>query len=421
MERSLAASETSQVTARGVVPLVILAALIMFVDGADMAAMPLAVPYIVREWGISPAEFGIALSAMPLGFGVGGLLIGPLGDHYGRRPVIIGTVLLVALTTIATAFSREQWHFFLLRFLGGIGLGGCLTNLNALVAEIVPKTIRARLLTLIACGIPIGGAAAGMVAPPAVAVGGWQGVFILLGGGILLFTLALLLWLPSPPPTGDSADADRAGQAEKKAVPLATLLQPLKGDFRLMSFVFIGLYSMNMLSIFMLQSWLPTILSQTGFEPDQASRLTALMQGGGLVGGLVISYFVDRGKTVLTLSVAYLMVVALLNGFGLLDPTVIGWGALILLIGGGIMGAHLAIMALGTFFYPRHMLASALGLAVAAARAGAVAGPLLGQLLVQHEAGAHGFFLSLLGPIAFCLFCVSLIPRVDRRRAKLGL
>jgi len=40
---------------------------------------------------------------------------------------------------------------------------------------------------------------------------------------------------------------------------------------------------------------------------------------------------------------------------------------------------------------------------------------------VQHEAGAHGFFLSLLGPIAFCLFCVSLIPRVDRRRAKLGL
>ena len=142
MERSLAASETSQVTARGVVPLVILAALIMFVDGADMAAMPLAVPYIVREWGISPAEFGIALSAMPLGFGVGGLLIGPLGDHYGRRPVIIGTVLLVALTTIATAFSREQWHFFLLRFLGGIGLGGCLTNLNALVAGIGPNADR---------------------------------------------------------------------------------------------------------------------------------------------------------------------------------------------------------------------------------------------------------------------------------------
>ncbi len=77
MERSLAASETSQVTARGVVPLVILAALIMFVDGADMAAMPLAVPYIVREWGISPAEFGIALSAMPLGFGVGGCSSAP--------------------------------------------------------------------------------------------------------------------------------------------------------------------------------------------------------------------------------------------------------------------------------------------------------------------------------------------------------
>lgn len=421
MERTLAPSESSQVAARDVVPLVILAALIMFIDGADMSAMPLAVPYIVREWGVSPAEFGLALSAMPLGFGVGALLVGPLGDHYGRRPVIIGTVLTVALATIATAFSREQWHFILLRLVTGAGLGACLTNLNALVAEVVPKTIRARLLTLIACGIPIGGAGAGLLVPPAVAVGGWEGAFIMLGGGILLLTLALVLWLPSPPARGERDDASSAAQAEKKSVPLASLLLPLKGDYRLMTFVFVGLYTMNMLSLFMLSSWLPTILSQSGFEPDQASRLAAMLQAGGLVGGLVISYFVDRAKTVPALTVSYLMVVVLLNAFSLLDPTVIGWGALILLIGGGIAGAHLAIMALGTFFYPPHMLASALGLAVAVARAGAVAGPLLGQLLVQQDVSAHGFFLSLLGPIAFCLFCVSLIPQVDRRRAALGL
>jgi AAHS family 4-hydroxybenzoate transporter-like MFS transporter len=194
------------------------------------------------------------------------------------------------------------------------------------------------------------------------------------------------------------------------------LLAPLARGHRFATAVFCGLYTLNALALYMLSSWLPTLLPQAGFSLAQAARMAGMVQAGGLVGGLLISLFLDRGKAVAGLMGAYALVLAMLLGFSLIAPDLYAWGAMLLVVGSGISGAHLALMAVGTSFYPATVLSAAIGVAVAVARLGAVAGPLLGAALVARGAGPQAFFLVLALPVLVCGLGVMLIPAAQRRR-----
>ena len=63
---------------------------VMLIDGYDLNAMALAVPWLAPELGLEPTAFGIVHSAVLLGLGAGALLVAPLGDRIGRKPVIVG-------------------------------------------------------------------------------------------------------------------------------------------------------------------------------------------------------------------------------------------------------------------------------------------------------------------------------------------
>src|SRR5262245_38096751 len=74
---------------------VILCALIAFLDGFDTQVMALTVPAIAKAWGIAHTSFSLALSASLIGLGVGAAVLAPLGDRIGRRPMLIWSMLLV--------------------------------------------------------------------------------------------------------------------------------------------------------------------------------------------------------------------------------------------------------------------------------------------------------------------------------------
>src|SRR5690606_17998019 len=97
----------------------ILCALVMIIDGYDLTAMSLAVPHLVREWGVPPSHFGIALSAAVPGLGAGALLLAPLGDRWGRRPVVIVSTIAIALATLGTATAGSVTELALWRLLTG--------------------------------------------------------------------------------------------------------------------------------------------------------------------------------------------------------------------------------------------------------------------------------------------------------------
>lgn len=78
-----------------------------------------------------------------LGGTVGGLAAGTLADRYGRRPIMIITILMYSLFSGLTFFATELWHVAALRFLVAMGVGGEWAVAASLVSEIFPARARA--------------------------------------------------------------------------------------------------------------------------------------------------------------------------------------------------------------------------------------------------------------------------------------
>jgi MFS transporter, AAHS family, 4-hydroxybenzoate transporter len=394
----------------------VLCAMVMIIDGYDLQAMPLATPHVAPELGVHASRFGVALSAVLVGLGAGALFLGPFGDRMGRRPVVLVSTLAIALATLGTAFAGSLTEFAIWRLLTGAALGACLPNVTALVAELAPQHRRAGLLTIVSCGVSLGGMAAGFIAPALIDRGGWPLIFTASGVGTLLLVALLFLWLPESPKFLASKAELASGAITTE--PRGSVLAPLAPAYRFATFVFAGLYMVNALALYMVSSWVPTILPQAGFSLADAARMAGIVQGGGLVAALALSWFLDKSWTVAGLMGGYLLVAAALVAFSVTPPAPLSWGSLLLVVGGGIAGAHLALMAVGTTFYPPWILSSAIGIAVAVARIGAIAGPLIGGWLIARGASPQTFFLVLMIPVLVCAVGVMLIPRAQRGAAR---
>ncbi|MDF1659443.1 MAG: MFS transporter [Verrucomicrobiales bacterium] len=84
------------------------------------------------------------LGVFLLGGTFGGLLFGSMADRYGRRPIMIVTILMYSIFSGLTFFATELWHVTALRFLVAMGVGGEWAVAAALVAEVFPKKARAQ-------------------------------------------------------------------------------------------------------------------------------------------------------------------------------------------------------------------------------------------------------------------------------------
>jgi len=374
---------------------------VFVMDGYDLNAMPLAVPHLVNAMGLTPASFGVVFSAVLIGMGVGSGLIAPLGDRLGRRPLIVFGAILCAFATLGTAAATSITAFAVWRFLTGIALGATLANCTALSAELAPEGRKAFVMALVSAGITVGAMTAGLTAPEVVRAGGWNALFVL--PGLFAAALGFGLWFvlrgadPEPEPG--------AAAAAPKVPQLNLFKRPWFFPFA----VFALALTLNAVNLYLLTSWVPTILPQAGYTIDAAARISGLMQGAGFVMGLAMSFLIDRWKPGGTMVLAYLLVAgALLTmGLGLVAPA--SWTPLLLLAMGGVSGAAMELPALAAFLMPRHLLSSALGMGVLIARAGAIGGPLIGQYLLSQGAEPRLFLLAAAGPAALCaLVCLAL-------------
>jgi MFS family permease len=102
------------------------------VPASDTAGLPRDVPALAK--GVT--------AIFLIGWGIGGLVFGALGDRYGRAKMLTLTILLYSGFTGLTFFSRTYWDFAAYRFLTGLGVGGVFGLAVALIAETVPNGAR---------------------------------------------------------------------------------------------------------------------------------------------------------------------------------------------------------------------------------------------------------------------------------------
>lgn len=411
---------------------------IMLTDGYDIQVMGFAAPSMVKDWHLDRAAIGPVIGVGLFGLVIGSLILGYLGDRYGRKRAIVLSVLFLGITTLAVAFARDIQDVFILRFLGGIGMGGILPNAVALATEYSPTRSRATSVWLMYIGYTFGAMSGAVVSAVGIPVYGWPVMFVVGGMGPLLVGLLLIFTLPESlrflalnprrqsqartilrrlVPEASIDDTTQLVFKEEKK-PAGFVLRHLFTGGRLIPTLLIWVaFAGNLMTLNFLLGWLPTILQSPALSRGEAAMATAILQGGGLVGGLIVSRLMDKGG-MLALAAIFAIGVPLVAAIGATAGTPVL--LLVLLFGTGfcVIGAQPNLNALAGEVYPTFVRSNGIGWANAVGRGGAIAGPVIGGILIAMQLPIEQLFVAAAIPVFVGALSCFVLLFLNRSRAK---
>lgn len=400
---------------------------VFIMEGFDIAAMGLVVPRLEGPLGIAPESFGWVFTAILLGLGIGGATIAPLGDRYGRRALIVGGCLATGIVTLATATSTTTTEFLIWRFLTGLALGACLPNVSALSSELAPAGMRATIMAVVSAGIPVGLALAGFAAPAIIGLVEWYGLFYAPGSAAIV--LSVMLWFvldggapqsatPQAAANVTTTPAATAGDTPPglvdKLPQLGLFLRPWAFPFA----VFAAMLALNAMVLWMLNSWLPTVLPQAGLSLDDAGRVAAVANLAGLGIGIGASMLMDRWRKGLTLILLFGAMGLSFAVIGLTAPDATRWTLLLMVGVGGANAGSMVLPGLAAYLFPARLLSSAVGMGVLVARLGAFAGPPLGAAMIAADVPAQTFLGVAAFPALACVLVALLVTTALKVRGR---
>ena len=389
-------------------------ALIIVFDGFDVLAIAFAAPALSEALAIPKSELAYVFSAGLVGMMIGALVMGPVGDKYGRRYAVIFSVFVFAVFTLITGFIDSYNELILLRFLTGLGLGGAMPNATALITEYVSNRQRNVAVAVIFLGMPIGGITGGLLASEIIPIYGWPSLFYVGGIMPLLLVPILLLWLPESPRflvehdknndeilrgiarkiETNSTISDKALFAhhieEKKHFPVKALFL----DGRARDTVLIWLmFFFNLMVVYFLYSWIPTLLVQAGYQLAEASRTVVVLNVGGALSPFVFSRLIRNFGSREVLSSCFVLGSLSMIAVGQLGSSLNLVMILSFFAGFFIVGGQISMNALSSYMYPTYIRSTGVGWANGIGRSGSIFGPLLAGALVTASFGLNMNFI----------------------------
>ncbi|MGW1424969.1 MFS transporter [Bradyrhizobium manausense] len=391
---------------------------IALLDGFDTQAIAYVAPVIAEQWGIAMAGFGPIFGAGLAGLAVGAFVLSPAADRFGRKSVILLSVLLFGIFALVTARATTLNELLVFRFLTGLGLGGAMPNIVALTSEYAPKRMRALLIAIMFCGFPLGSTIGGLISAPLIGAFGWQAVFVVGGVLPLLTLIVLFVWLPESIRyllTRDVADQRIAKLlarldpgisataptryvvhgSQASGFPVTKLLAEGRASMTVLLWI---AFFMNLLVMYFLVNWMPSLLKASGLPLNIAILSTAVLNAGGVVGAIVLGRFVDRLDPYLVLGGAYSASALFIAGIAFGSANV--WTLMIstFLAGFGVVGAQIGMNALAAGLYPTEIRSTGVGWALGVGRIGSIIGPVAGGVLLGFGWTAQSVVLTAAAP-----------------------
>jgi len=151
-------------------------------------------------------------------------------------------------------------------------------------------------------------------------------------------------------------------------------------------------------------------IETAGFSLDDAARLSGVVQLAGLVIGVLASFGIDRWRPGPTLMIMFGVMTLSFLAVGVSSPDATRWMALLMIGVGGAAAGGMALPALCTYLFPPRLLSTAIGVGVLVARIGAMAGPLLGQAMLNAHVSPQTFFAAAAGPAVLCVLISLAVP-----------
>jgi len=408
------------------------ACVIITFDMYDLVIYGSVLPVLMDEWSLTPVEAGAIASYGFFGMLVGAIGFGILADRFGRKRVLTASVILFSVATALCGFAPGPVIFSVLRFLGGLGIGGILPSVIAMLTDYAPRKRANSMVAVVMCFFSVGGILAALVAMVLLPAFGWHGVYWVAMLPVLLLPFMRRYFLDSPAMlvrkgqvgalhsalakvTGQALPADVQFEGLTQAEPGSPLRALFKNNRALGTIMIWIAFFMCLLMVNGLTVWLPGLMVKAGYPLGSSLTFLIVLNVGAIVGTLCLGRLADRWGVKKVLVPMFVIAAVSL--------TLLGFGnnlAVLLLIvavtGACTMGAQNISYAFVSQYYPSFMRSTALGLASGVGRIGAIVGPTFGGILLTLNLPVQLNFLFFAVPGVIAALAFLMVPLTGKAR-----
>ncbi|WP_353243698.1 aromatic acid/H+ symport family MFS transporter [Providencia sp.] len=397
-------------------------------EGYDVGVMGAVLPTLAeyKQWNLSPLELGALSSYALVGMFFGAFIIGTLSELYGRRRMLLACVTLFSITMLGAAFAPTPWVFGVMRFIGGIGLGGVIPVAAALTIEYSPSEKRSFNYGIMYSGYSLGILSAALVAMWLLEQFGWRSV-IAFGALPLLLIWPMARILPESleylthkglhseakalakkldidyQPT--SEHVQHKPQRIKEIVAVVFAWRHLRATVCFWVALFCG-----MLLVYGLNTWLPSIMRKEGYNLGSSLTFLIVFSLASALGGLFLGKIADRYGVRNSVALFFLLG-AIGVGCLVFKQNIYMNYVLVAFAGVGSISAALILTGYIANYYPSNARASATGWALSFSRIGAMTGPMFGAYIASLGIATSWNFIAFAVVAVIAATAVILLPK----------
>lgn len=392
---------------------------INFLDGMDILAIAFTAPAIGDEWTLSPQKLGILFSAGLAGMMFGSLVVAPVADSVGRRPIILLCLTIVTAGMLLSAICQNFEQLAACRILTGVGVGAMLPCINTHVAEYASDKRRNLSISILQVGYVVGGTIGGSIAAYLILSYDWRAVFLFSGmlSGILIPVVFFLF-----PESIDHLMLQRNETALSKvnkilarmrqrpldefpetkvgavavSAKLTTLASP---EYRVRTLSIWTAYFVTFFALYFILNWTPKILVDAGLSVEMGIGGGVIVNAGGIIGSVLLGFIASRYSltNVVALYIALAVVSMIALGTAGMDLLVLLSTAFVL--GFFVLGCTVGLYAIVPNLYPPSLRTTGTGWAIGIGRLGAIAGPYIGGIFIGLGWERAQYFLVMSIPL----------------------
>ncbi len=404
---------------------VVLCTAINMLDGYDVLVMSFAAAPVAADWQLDPASLGLLLSAGLIGMAIGSIVLGSLADVLGRKRLVHICLITVTIGMILSAHAHSQLQLLALRFITGVGIGGMLATLTALVSEYSNDKRRGICMGLLQSGYPLGALLGGIIAAQIIQFADWRSLF-LFGGGLSALLLPLIvIRLPESLDFVSKSGSPKVENVKGRLLERFGLSEPRQSmvedsdqgvgswrscftpsEVRINTLLLWTCYLALMFSFYFVVSWTPKLLVDAGLSTSEGISAGAILQAGGLIGALVIGLLGSRYAVHKLAAWFFSLSVVMILAYGWADAELTALMILSAMMGFFLIGAMIGLYTIGPALYDSKSRVTGVGLAIGVGRLGAIAAPFVGGLMIEADLEVRLIYAAFAAPLILAAFAV---------------
>jgi MFS family permease len=397
-------------------------------DGFDVLSISLTARAITNDLNIqSDAITGLLLSMELVGMAIGSIFLGRYADSWGRRPMMLLCLALMTagmfMVTVRAGISAQMmksvtdsigvlqnWpvelvHISIWRVITGLGIGGMLASINAVVAEYSNAKSKHLNVALMSIGYPVGAFTGGFIASALLQSYTWHSVFLLGFGMTAVMIPIVYFFVPetvswsvrhqsSKSLEKVNSTLKRMGKTVVDALPdvrqeladtaKSSLFEP---KYLKTTLILALAYFFHITTFYFILKWTGVIVQDRGFDPSQAGQVLSWLNVGGAAGGALLGVLTlkyDLKKlTIGAMIIAFVMV----SIYGS-SPPVLAQITLLCVAAGFFTNAAInGMYAMFAHAYPTQLRAAGTGFAIGFGRGGSILAPIIAGFLFEGGMG----------------------------------